>query len=182
MHALAMLLKNARPGIEPEQPGVRGPIKHLLELAKKGNLIAYVGDVVGTGSSRKSATNSVLWRTGEDTPFVPKQKSVAAASRWVPRSPRSSTTRWKIRALPIEIDVGQMEMGDEIELKIDAATTKVQVLKGGKLIAESQLKTPVILDEVRAGGRIPLIIGRALTTRARAALGLPPSTLFKTPP
>jgi aconitate hydratase 2/2-methylisocitrate dehydratase len=84
-------------------------------------------------------------------------------------------------ALPVEIDCGQMDMGDEIELKIDAATSKVTALKNGAVIAESQLKTPVILDEVRAGGRIPLIVGRGLTTRAREALGLPPSTLFTLP-
>ena len=84
-------------------------------------------------------------------------------------------------ALPVEIDVANMEMGDEIELKIDVVTTKVVALKNGQVIAESQLKTPVILDEVRAGGRIPLIIGRGLTARAREALGLPPSTLFKMP-
>jgi aconitate hydratase 2/2-methylisocitrate dehydratase len=84
-------------------------------------------------------------------------------------------------ALPIELDCGQMDMGDEIELQIDAATSKVTALKNGAVIAESQLKTPVILDEVRAGGRIPLIVGRGLTTRAREALGLPVSTLFCLP-
>ncbi|WP_153108894.1 bifunctional aconitate hydratase 2/2-methylisocitrate dehydratase [Propionivibrio limicola] len=179
MHALAML-KNPRPGIEPEQPGVRGPIQHLADLAKKGNLIAYVGDVVGTGSSRKSAANSVLWWTGEDIPFVPNKRcgGVTLGSKI---APIFYNTLEDSGALPVEIDVNQMEMGDEIELKIDAATTKVVALKNGQVIAESQLKTPVILDEVRAGGRIPLIIGRGLTARARAALGLPASTLFKTP-
>ncbi|MFT3960764.1 bifunctional aconitate hydratase 2/2-methylisocitrate dehydratase [Propionivibrio sp.] len=179
LHALAML-KNPRPGIEPEQPGVRGPIKQLQELAKKGNLIAYVGDVVGTGSSRKSAANSVLWWTGEDIPFVPNKRcgGVTLGSKI---APIFYNTLEDSGALPVEIDVAQMEMGDELELKIDAATTKVVALKNGQVIAEAQLKTPVILDEVRAGGRIPLIIGRALTGRARAALGLPPSTLFKAP-
>ena len=179
MHALAML-KNPRPGIEPDQPGVRGPIKQLEALAKKGNLIAYVGDVVGTGSSRKSAANSVLWWTGEDIPFVPNKRcgGVALGSKI---APIFYNTLEDSGALPVEIDVAQMEMGDEIELKIDAATTKVVALKNGQVIAESQLKTPVILDEVRAGGRIPLIVGRGLTARARESLGLPPSTLFKMP-
>ncbi len=179
LHALAML-KNPRPGIEPEQPGVRGPIKHLADLAKKGNLIAYVGDVVGTGSSRKSAANSVLWWTGEDIPFVPN-KRCGGVTLGGKIAPIFYNTLEDSGALPVEIDVNQMEMGDEIELKIDAATTKVVAFKNGQVIAESQLKTPVILDEVRAGGRIPLIIGRGLTARARAALGLPASTLFKTP-
>ena len=179
MHALAML-KNPRPGIEPEQPGVRGPIQHLADLAKKGNLIAYVGDVVGTGSSRKSATNSVLWFTGEDIPFVPN-KRFGGVCLGTKIAPIFFNTMEDAGALPIEIDAGQMDMGDEIELKVDAQSGKVTALKNGAVIAESQLKTLVILDEVRAGGRIPLIIGRGLTSKAREALGLPPSTLFRLP-
>jgi aconitate hydratase 2/2-methylisocitrate dehydratase len=179
LHALAML-KNPRPGIEADVAGERGPIKQLEALAAKGNLIAYVGDVVGTGSSRKSATNSVLWFTGEDIPFVPNKRfgGFCLGSKI---APIFFNTMEDAGALPIELDVEQMEMGDEIELQIDTATTKVTALKGGAVIAESQLKTPVILDEVRAGGRIPLIIGRGLTTRAREALGLPVSTLFRVP-
>ncbi|MCP5228609.1 bifunctional aconitate hydratase 2/2-methylisocitrate dehydratase [Accumulibacter sp.] len=179
LHALAML-KNPRPGIEADIPGERGPIKQLEALAEKGNLIAYVGDVVGTGSSRKSATNSVLWFTGEDIPFVPNKRfgGFCLGSKI---APIFFNTMEDAGALPIELDVEQMEMGDEIELKIDTATTKVTAVKNGSVIAESQLKTPVILDEVRAGGRIPLIIGRGLTTRAREALGLPASTLFRLP-
>ena len=179
LHALAML-KNPRPGINADEPGSRGPIKQLEELAKKGNQIAYVGDVVGTGSSRKSATNSVLWFTGEDIPYVPNKRfgGVCLGSKI---APIFFNTMEDAGALPIEIDAGQMDMGDEIELKVDQATAKVTALKGGKIIAESQLKTPVILDEVRAGGRIPLIIGRGLTTKAREALGLPPSTMFRLP-
>ena len=179
LHALAML-KNPRPGIEADKAGERGPLKQIEALAKKGNLIAYVGDVVGTGSSRKSATNSVLWFTGEDIPFVPNKRfgGVCIGSKI---APIFFNTMEDAGALPIELDVNQMEMGDEIELKIDAASAKVTALKGGKVIAESQLKTPVILDEVRAGGRIPLIIGRGLTTKAREALGLPVSTLFRLP-
>ena len=179
LHALAML-KNPRPGIEADVAGERGPIKQLEALAAKGNLIAYVGDVVGTGSSRKSATNSVLWFTGEDIPFVPNKRfgGFCLGSKI---APIFFNTMEDAGALPIELDVEQMEMGDEIELQIDTETTKVTALKNGAVIAESQLKTPVILDEVRAGGRIPLIIGRGLTTRAREALGLPVSTLFRVP-
>jgi len=179
LHALAML-KNPRPGIEPDEAGTRGPLKQLEALAAKGNLIAYVGDVVGTGSSRKSATNSVLWFTGEDIPFVPNKRfgGVCLGSKI---APIFFNTMEDAGALPIEIDAGQMDMGDEIELKVDEASGKVTALKNGTVIAESQLKTLVILDEVRAGGRIPLIIGRGLTTKAREALGLAPSTLFRLP-
>ncbi|WP_303785622.1 bifunctional aconitate hydratase 2/2-methylisocitrate dehydratase [Azovibrio restrictus] len=179
LHALAML-KNPRPGIEADEPGVRGPVKQLEALAKKGNQIAYVGDVVGTGSSRKSATNSVLWFTGQDIPFVPNKRfgGVCLGGKI---APIFFNTMEDAGALPIELDVSQMEMGDEIELKIDQATAKVTAIKNGAVIAEAQLKTPVILDEVRAGGRIPLIIGRGLTAKAREALGLPPSTLFRLP-
>ncbi|MDR0441079.1 MAG: bifunctional aconitate hydratase 2/2-methylisocitrate dehydratase [Candidatus Accumulibacter sp.] len=168
LHALAML-KNPRAGIEPDQPGARGPIKQIEALARKGNLIAYVGDVVGTGSSRKSATNSVLWWTGEDIPFVPNKRfgGVCLGGKI---APIFFNTMEDAGALPVEIDVSKMEMGDEIELTVDAATSRVTALKNGQVIAEAQLKTPVVLDEVRAGGRIPLIIGRALTERARKAL------------
>ena len=179
LHALAML-KNPRPGITPEESGVRGPVKFLEELRAKGNLVAYVGDVVGTGSSRKSATNSVLWFTGEDIPFVPNKRfgGVCLGSKI---APIFFNTMEDAGALPIELDCGQLDMGDEIELKVDATTGKVTALKNGAVVSESQLKTLVILDEVRAGGRIPLIIGRGLTGKAREALGLPVSTLFRLP-
>jgi len=179
LHALAML-KNARPGIEPEKPGERGPVKFLEELRARGNLVAYVGDVVGTGSSRKSATNSVLWFTGEDIPFVPNKRfgGVCLGSKI---APIFFNTMEDAGALPIEIDVSKMGMGDEIELVVDRANAKVTARKDGEIIATAKLKTPVILDEVRAGGRIPLIIGRALTARARETLGLTPSTLFRLP-
>ena len=179
LHALAML-KNPRPGIEPDQPGVRGPLTQLAALTQKGNLIAYVGDVVGTGSSRKSATNSVLWFTGEDIPFIPNKRfgGVCLGSKI---APIFFNTMEDAGALPVEIDVSQMAMGDEVELHIDAASATVTAFKNGSEIARAQLKTPVILDEVRAGGRIPLIIGRGLTARAREALGLPPSTRFRLP-
>ncbi|WP_230969015.1 bifunctional aconitate hydratase 2/2-methylisocitrate dehydratase [Nitrogeniibacter aestuarii] len=179
LHALAML-KNPRPGITPEEPGVRGPVKFLEDMRAKGNLVAYVGDVVGTGSSRKSATNSVLWFTGEDIPYVPNKRfgGVCLGSKI---APIFFNTMEDAGALPIEIDVSSMEMGDEVELKVNTDTAVVTAFKNGEQIAEAPLKTPVILDEVRAGGRIPLIIGRGLTAKAREALGLPVSTLFRLP-
>jgi len=179
LHALAML-KNPRPGIDADKAGERGPLKQLEALAAKGNLIAYVGDVVGTGSSRKSATNSVLWFTGQDIPYVPN-KRFGGFCLGTKIAPIFFNTMEDAGALPIELDVEQMNMGDEIELRVDTVTTKVTALKNGTVIAEAQLKTPVILDEVRAGGRIPLIIGRGLTAKAREALGLPVSTLFRLP-
>ncbi|QJQ06269.1 bifunctional aconitate hydratase 2/2-methylisocitrate dehydratase [Undibacterium piscinae] len=175
MHALAMH-KNARPGIVPEEDGKRGPVKFFDELKSKGNLVAYVGDVVGTGSSRKSATNSVLWFTGEDIPFVPNKRfgGVCLGSKI---APIFYNTMEDSGALPIELDVSQMNMGDVIELRpFDG-----QALKDGKVIAEFKVKSDVLFDEVRAGGRIPLIIGRGLTAKAREALGLPVSTLFRLP-
>ncbi|WP_029009361.1 bifunctional aconitate hydratase 2/2-methylisocitrate dehydratase [Azospirillum halopraeferens] len=175
LHALAML-KNPRPGIEPEQPGTRGPVKLLQDLKARGHLVAYVGDVVGTGSSRKSATNSVLWWTGEDIPFVPNKRfgGVCLGSKI---APIFYNTMEDAGALPIELDVSQMEMGDTVELR----PYEGKALKDGKVIAEFTVKSDVIFDEVRAGGRIPLIIGRGLTARAREALGLPASTLFRQP-
>ncbi len=175
LHALAML-KNARPGIEPEEPGVRGPVQKLADLAAKGNLVAYVGDVVGTGSSRKSATNSVLWWTGEDIPFVPNKRfgGVCLGSKI---APIFYNTMEDAGALPIELDVSKMDMGDVVELK----PYEGKAFKNGALIAEFTVKSDVIFDEVRAGGRIPLIIGRGLTAKAREALGLPASTVFRLP-
>ncbi|MBA3056341.1 MAG: bifunctional aconitate hydratase 2/2-methylisocitrate dehydratase [Gammaproteobacteria bacterium] len=175
LHALAMH-KNARPGIVPEEDGKRGPVKFFDELKAKGNLVAYVGDVVGTGSSRKSATNSVLWFTGQDIPFVPNKRfgGVCLGSKI---APIFYNTMEDSGALPIELDVSQMEMGDVIELR----PYDGQALKDGKVVAQFKLKSDVLFDEVRAGGRIPLIIGRGLTAKAREALGLPVSTLFRLP-
>ena len=175
LHALAML-KYKRDGITPEEDGKRGPVKFIEDLRAKGNLVAYVGDVVGTGSSRKSATNSVLWFTGEDIPFVPNKRfgGVCLGSKI---APIFYNTMEDAGALPIELDVSQMNMGDEIELLPYAG----KALKDGNVIAEFEVKSEVLFDEVRAGGRIPLIIGRGLTTKAREALGLPPSTLFRLP-
>ena len=175
LHALAML-KNARPGITPEEDGKRGPIKFIEDLRARGNLVAYVGDVVGTGSSRKSATNSVLWFTGEDIPFVPN-KRFGGVCLGAKIAPIFYNTMEDAGALPIELDVNQMNMGDVVELR----PYEGKALKDGQVIAEFKVKSDVLFDEVRAGGRIPLIIGRGLTAKARDALGLPPSTLFRLP-
>ncbi len=175
LHALAML-KNKRDGITPEEDGKRGPIKFIEDLRARGHLVAYVGDVVGTGSSRKSATNSVLWFTGEDIPFVPNKRfgGVCLGSKI---APIFYNTMEDAGALPIELDVSQMNMGDVVELR----PYEGKAFKDGKEIASFTVKSDVLFDEVRAGGRIPLIIGRGLTAKAREALGLPASTLFRLP-
>ncbi len=175
LHALAML-KNPRPGITPEEEGKRGPVKFIEELKAKGNLVAYVGDVVGTGSSRKSATNSVLWWTGEDIPYVPNKRygGVCLGSKI---APIFYNTMEDAGALPIELDVSKMNMGDVIELR----PYEGKALRNGEVVAQFKVKSEVLFDEVRAGGRIPLIVGRGLTAKAREALGLPPSTLFRLP-
>ncbi|CAM5183522.1 Aconitate hydratase B OS=Castellaniella defragrans OX=75697 GN=HNR28_001121 PE=3 SV=1 [Castellaniella defragrans] len=175
LHALAML-KNPRDGITPDVPGKVGPIHLLDQLKAKGHLVAYVGDVVGTGSSRKSATNSVIWLTGEDIPYVPNKRfgGVCLGSKI---APIFYNTMEDSGALPIELDVSAMNMGDVIELR----PYEGKALKDGKVVAEFKLKSDVLLDEVRAGGRIPLIIGRGLTAKARASLGLPATTLFRLP-
>ena len=175
LHALAML-KNARDGITPEEDGKRGPIKFIEDMRAQGNLVAYVGDVVGTGSSRKSATNSVLWFTGEDIPFVPN-KRFGGVCLGTKIAPIFYNTMEDAGALPIELDVSNMNMGDVVELR----PFEGKALKNGAVIAEFQVKSDVLFDEVRAGGRIPLIIGRGLTAKARESLGLPASTLFRLP-
>ncbi|MDR7070308.1 aconitate hydratase 2/2-methylisocitrate dehydratase [Pseudoxanthomonas japonensis] len=182
LHALAML-KNKRPDAPfvPEDDGKRGPIQEILSLKKgadgsPGHLVAYVGDVVGTGSSRKSATNSVLWFTGEDIPFIPNKRfgGVCLGSKI---APIFYNTMEDAGALPIELDVSQMNHGDVVELR----PYDGKALKDGQVIAEFQVKSDVLFDEVRAGGRIPLIIGRGLTAKAREALKLPATDLFRQP-
>ncbi|QDW65520.1 bifunctional aconitate hydratase 2/2-methylisocitrate dehydratase [Luteimonas granuli] len=177
MHALAML-KNRRADAPfvPEEDGRRGPIQEILSLKDKGHLVAYVGDVVGTGSSRKSATNSVLWWTGADIPFIPNKRfgGVCLGGKI---APIFYNTMEDAGALPIELDVSKMGHGDVVELR----PYEGRALKDGEVIAEFQVKSEVLFDEVRAGGRIPLIIGRGLTARARESLGLPATGLFRQP-
>ncbi|MFT7484308.1 MAG: aconitate hydratase 2/2-methylisocitrate dehydratase [Candidatus Paceibacteria bacterium] len=170
LHGLSML-KNPREGITD-------PIRQIEELEEAGHPVAYVGDVVGTGSSRKSATNSVLWHIGDDIPHIPNKRAggICIGGNI---APIFFNTMEDSGALPIECDVTGMHMGDVItvcphEGKIfDAA---------GDLVTEFELKTEVLLDEVQAGGRIPLIIGRTLTTMARKSLGLEASEVFRVPP
>ncbi|MGM9514003.1 bifunctional aconitate hydratase 2/2-methylisocitrate dehydratase [Roseateles sp. DB2] len=177
LHYLAML-KNTRPdaAFKPEEDGKRGPIQFIEDLKKKGNLVAYVGDVVGTGSSRKSATNSVIWATGEDIPFVPN-KRFGGVTLGGKIAPIFFNTQEDSGSLPIEVDVSKLEMGDVIDVLPYAG----QIVKNGEVIETFALKSEVLLDEVRAGGRINLIIGRSLTGKAREFLGLPASTLFRLP-
>nr|WP_276583611.1 bifunctional aconitate hydratase 2/2-methylisocitrate dehydratase [Pseudomonas sp. RIT-PI-S] len=177
LHALAML-KMARDGIVPEQQGAIGPLKQIEEVKAKGFPVAYVGDVVGTGSSRKSATNSVLWFFGDDIPYVPNKRA-GGFCFGTKIAPIFYNTMEDAGALPIEFDVSNLNMGDVIDVYPHAG----KVCKHGsdEVLATFELKTPVLLDEVRAGGRIPLIVGRGLTDKARAELGLPAANLFKLP-
>jgi len=175
LHAVAML-KNPREGIVPDQAGSVGPLKLIQELKDKGHLVAYVGDVVGTGSSRKSATNSVVWYTGQDIPFVPN-KRFGGVCLGAKIAPIFFNTQEDSGALPIEVDVSALNMGDVVEIyPYDG-----KIVKNGTTVANFALKSDVLLDEVRAGGRINLIIGRGLTSKAREALGLPVSTSFRLP-
>ena len=177
MHALAMLKnKRADAPFVPEEDGKRGPIQEILGLKEKGNLVAYVGDVVGTGSSRKSATNSVLWWTGDDIPYIPNKRAggVCLGGKI---APIFYNTMEDAGALPIELDVSQMNHGDVVELR----PYEGKALKNGEVIAEFKVKSDVLFDEVRAGGRIPLIVGRGLTAKAREALGMPATELFRLP-
>ena len=177
LHALAML-KMARDGIVPQQPGAVGPLAQIEAVKAKGYPVAYVGDVVGTGSSRKSATNSVQWFFGDDIPHIPNKRA-GGFCFGNKIAPIFYNTMEDAGALPIEFDVAALDMGDVIDLYPYAG----KVCKQGteEVLARFELKTPVLLDEVRAGGRIPLIIGRGLTEKARAELGLAPSTLFNKP-
>jgi aconitate hydratase 2/2-methylisocitrate dehydratase len=177
MHYLAML-KNTRAGaaFRPEEDGKRGPIQFIEDLKKKGHTVAYVGDVVGTGSSRKSATNSVIWATGQDIPFVPN-KRFGGVTLGGKIAPIFFNTQEDSGALPIEVDVSALEMGDVIDiLPYDG-----KLMKNGAVAAEFKIRSGVLFDEVRAGGRINLIIGRSLTAKAREYLGLQASTVFRLP-
>ncbi|MBS1212387.1 MAG: aconitate hydratase, partial [Proteobacteria bacterium] len=170
LHAKAML--------KVPREGITNAEEQIKELKNKGFPVAYVGDVVGTGSSRKSATNSVLWHTGEDIPHVPNKRAggVCIGGKI---APIFFNTMEDSGALPIECDVTGMNMGDVIDIYpyegvICRHDSNVEVCR-------FNLKTDIVLDEVQAGGRINLIIGRGLTDRARKALGLPPSTVFRRP-
>ncbi len=177
LHANAML-KMSRDGIVPDKDGEIGPITEIKKLKEKGFPLAYVGDVVGTGSSRKSATNSVLWHMGEDIPFIPNKRSggICIGGKI---APIFFNTMEDAGALPIEMDVDNMEMGDVIDIYPYEGVVKKH--DTDDVIATFSLKTQVLLDEVRAGGRIPLIVGRGLTTKARESLGLGASDLFLKP-
>ncbi len=170
LHAKAML-KMPREGISNAE-------QQINQLKQKGFPVAYVGDVVGTGSSRKSATNSVLWFMGNDIPYIPNKREggVCIGGKI---APIFFNTMEDSGALPFECDVTQMAMGDVIDIYPYQGEVKNHTT--GELICKFELKTEVILDEVRAGGRIPLIIGRGLTDRARKVLGLPASTVFNRP-
>ena len=170
LHALAMF-KMPRTGLDD-------PLGTIEKLKEKGNPLVFVGDVVGTGSSRKSATNSVLWHMGEEIPYIPNKKEGGYCFGGK-IAPIFFNTLEDSGAFPIEMDVSKMLMGQEIILEpfkgkiLDANTNEV--------LSEFKLKTDVILDEVRANGRIPLIIGRQLTDKSRDALGMETSNVFRRP-
>ncbi|TCO75684.1 bifunctional aconitate hydratase 2/2-methylisocitrate dehydratase [Chromatocurvus halotolerans] len=176
LHALAMY-KMARDGLHPDEPGSIGPMKQIEQIKAKGYPVAFVGDVVGTGSSRKSATNSVLWFFGDDVPGVPNKKAggICIGGKV---APIFYNTMEDAGALVFEAPVDDLDMGDVIEIRPYEGR---MLAEDGSVIGEFTLKSQVLLDEVRAGGRINLIIGRGLTARARESLGLPDSDLFRTP-
>lgn len=177
LHAQAML-KMEREGIEPDEPGTIGPIKQIEALKLKGHPLAYVGDVVGTGSSRKSATNSVLWHMGDDIPFIPNKRA-GGFCLGGKIAPIFFNTMEDSGALPIECDVSKLKMGDVIDIYSYEGVIKNH--DSGDALCEFSLKTDILLDEVQAGGRIPLIIGHGLTSRAREALSMEESDLFRKP-
>ncbi|RLA52331.1 MAG: bifunctional aconitate hydratase 2/2-methylisocitrate dehydratase, partial [Gammaproteobacteria bacterium] len=176
LHALAMY-KMTRDGLTPLEPGVTGPMAQVREIQNKGLPVAFVGDVVGTGSSRKSATNSVLWFFGDDISGVPNKKGggICIGGKV---APIFYNTMEDAGALVFEAPVDDLGMGDVIEVR--PYDGKI-LSESGDVLSEFELKSDVLLDEVRAGGRINLIIGRGLTTRAREALGLGESDLFRKP-
>ncbi|MFP3978087.1 bifunctional aconitate hydratase 2/2-methylisocitrate dehydratase [Marinobacter sp. KMM 10035] len=176
LHARAAY-KMERDGLKPEEPGVTGPMSQIDEIKAKGFPVAFVGDVVGTGSSRKSATNSVLWFFGDDIPGVPNKRAggVCIGNKV---APIFFNTMEDAGALVFEAPVDNMNMGDVIEIR----PYEGKILnEAGETISEFGFKSDVILDEVQAGGRIPLIIGRGLTAKARTALGLGATDLFRLP-
>ncbi|WP_169393063.1 MULTISPECIES: bifunctional aconitate hydratase 2/2-methylisocitrate dehydratase [Psychrobacter] len=178
LHALAMH-KNSRDGIIADVEGVRGPMTQIDKLKEKGFPLAYVGDVVGTGSSRKSATNSVLWLMGDDIPNVPNKRGGGLVLGGK-IAPIFFNTMEDSGALPIEsVDVEKLEMGDVFD--IYPYEGKITKHDSDEVLSTFELNSPTLLDEVRAGGRIPLIVGRGLTNRAREYLGLGHSEIFAKP-
>ena len=170
LHALAMY--------KMPRDGITNAVEQVEELKKKGHPVALVGDVVGTGSSRKSATNSVLWHMGNDIPHIPN-KRVGSIVLGSSIAPIFFNTMEDAGGFPIECDVDAMETGDVID--IHPYDGKVTKHGSDEVICEFELKTKMLLDEVQAGGRINMIIGRGLTDRAREKLGLPPSDVFRRP-
>ena len=170
LHALAMF-KMPREGLDR-------PLETIEELKEKGNPLVFVGDVVGTGSSRKSATNSVLWHMGDEIPYIPNKKEGGFCFGGK-IAPIFFNTLEDSGAFPIELDVSKMEMGQEIIL--EPYNGKVLDATSNDVISTFELKTDVLLDEVRANGRIPLIIGRQLTDKTREALDLEPTDIFTRP-
>ena len=170
LHALSMF-KMPREGLE-------NPLETIEELKKKGNPLVFVGDVVGTGSSRKSATNSVLWHMGDEIPSIPNKKEGGYCFGGK-IAPIFFNTLEDSGAFPIEMDVTEMTMGQEVIL--EPFNGRVLDAKTNEVISKFKLKTDVILDEVRANGRIPLIIGRQLTDKTREALNMGPTDIFRRP-
>ena len=170
LHALAMF--------KMPRTGLSDPLGTIDKLKEKGNPLVFVGDVVGTGSSRKSATNSVLWHMGDEIPCIPNKKEGGFCFGGK-IAPIFFNTLEDSGAFPIEMDVSQMIMGQEIIL--EPFNGKVIDANTNEILSEFTLKTDVILDEVRANGRIPLIIGRQLTDKSREALDLGTSDVFRRP-
>ena len=170
LHALAMF-KMPREGLDK-------PLETIEDLKKKGNPLVFVGDVVGTGSSRKSATNSVLWHMGNEIPFIPNKKEGGFCFGGK-IAPIFFNTLEDSGAFPVECDVSKLNMGQEIIF--EPLNGRILDVDSGEVLSTFELKTPVILDEVRANGRIPLIIGRQLTDKTREALGLEPTDIFTRP-
>ena len=170
LHALAMF-KMPREGLEK-------PLETIDELKKKGNPLAFVGDIVGTGSSRKSATNSVLWHIGDEIPCIPNKKEGGFCFGGK-IAPIFFNTLEDSGAFPVECDVSKLNMGQEIIF--EPFNGKILDADSGEVLSSFELKTPVLLDEVRANGRIPLIIGRQLTDKTREALDLDPTDIFTRP-
>lgn len=170
LHALAMF--------KMPREGLNKPLETIEELKKKGNPLAFVGDVVGTGSSRKSATNSVLWHMGDEIPYIPNKKEGGFCFGGK-IAPIFFNTLEDSGAFPVECDVSKLNMGQEIIF--EPFNGKIIDANNNEVLSKFKLKTPVLLDEVRANGRIPLIIGRQLTDKTREALDLEPTDIFSRP-